>query len=55
MVFCLVYIPCAATVGVIRKETGSWLWASFVVVYTIALAWFLAFIIYQVGSLLFPL
>jgi ferrous iron transport protein B len=54
MVLCLVYIPCVATIGAVRKETNSWLWASFTVLYTLLLGWVLAFIIYQTGSLLFP-
>ncbi|MBN2428261.1 MAG: ferrous iron transport protein B, partial [Deltaproteobacteria bacterium] len=54
MVLCLVYIPCVATIGAVRKETNSWFWASFTVAYTLALGWVLAFIIYQVGSFLFP-
>jgi len=54
MVLCLVYIPCVATIGAVRKETNSWLWASFTVAYTLVLGWVLAFIIYQVGGFLFP-
>ena len=51
MAFVLLYIPCIATVAVIRRETHSWRWTSFAVVYTIALAWVVATVIYQVGSL----
>jgi ferrous iron transport protein B len=53
MVLSLVYIPCVATIGAVRKETNSWFWASFTVAYTLILGWVLAFLIYQVGSLLF--
>jgi ferrous iron transport protein B len=31
----------------IKSETGSWWWAAFVVVYTIALAWVVSFVVYQ--------
>jgi len=52
MVFTLVYMPCVATVGVIRKETGSWKWTGFAIAYGISLAWILAFIIYEGGKLI---
>ena len=52
MAFCLLYVPCVATVAVIRRETNSWKWTGFAVGYTIALAWIVATLIYQVGSLL---
>ncbi|MFW9893563.1 MAG: ferrous iron transport protein B, partial [Candidatus Thorarchaeota archaeon] len=39
MVFVLLYIPCLATVGAIRKETGSWKWTGFSVLYQLALAY----------------
>lgn len=52
MAFCLIYIPCAATIAVIKRETNSWKWAGFSVGYTIALGWIIAFLIYQVGNLL---
>jgi len=51
LVFILIYFPCIAVVAAVRKESGSWKWASFLVVYTTALAWLLSFAIYQIGSL----
>jgi ferrous iron transport protein B len=54
MVLSLVYVPCAATIAAVRKETNSWLWAAFTVAYTLVLGWLLAFLIYQGGTLLFP-
>jgi ferrous iron transport protein B len=51
MAFCLVYVPCAATIAIIRRETNSWRWTIFAVSYTLALAWIVATIIYQIGSL----
>jgi len=50
MAFCLIYVPCMATVAVIRKETGSRRWAIFTIGYTLALGWLVAFLIYQIGS-----
>lgn len=52
MAFSLLYMPCVATVGVIKKETGSWKWTIFAIVYGIAVAWLVAFMIYQGGRLL---
>jgi ferrous iron transport protein B len=52
MVFTLVYVPCVATVAVIKKETGSWKWTLFSVFYSTGLAWLLAFIVFQGGKLL---
>ncbi|MBN1390043.1 MAG: ferrous iron transport protein B [Candidatus Thermoplasmatota archaeon] len=52
MVFSLLYVPCIATVGVIKQETGSWIWTVFSILYGTGLAWIAAFIIYQGGGLL---
>jgi ferrous iron transport protein B len=51
MLFILTYFPCIGVVAAIRRESGSWKWAVFVVVYTTAIAWLLSFTVYQVGSL----
>ncbi len=53
MVFCLLYVPCAATIGVIKRESGSWKWTVFSVCFQVAVAWLMSFLIYQVGSLFF--
>jgi len=52
MVFSLLYMPCIATLGVIKKETGSWKWTLFALMYGIIVAWIIAFIVYQGGKLL---
>lgn len=52
MVFCLLYIPCMATIATIRKETGSWKWTMTMVVFQLVLAWLAAFAIFQIGSLI---
>ncbi len=51
MVFCLLYIPCAATIGVIHRESRSWKWTLFSVCFQLVMAWGVSFLIYQVGSL----
>ena len=53
MVFCLLYIPCAATIGVIKKESKSWKWTAFSVCFQVAVAYCMSFLIYQVGNILF--
>lgn len=52
MLFVLIYFPCIATLAAIKQESGSWKWAFFAAGYTTALAWFLTFIVYQIGGLL---
>ncbi|MED0967985.1 ferrous iron transport protein B [Bacillus paramycoides] len=52
MFFILLYVPCLATVAVIKRETGSVKWTIFSVVYPLVVAYVLTLIIYQVGSLL---
>jgi len=51
MAFILIYVPCLATVAVIRRETNSWKWALFSMGYSTALAWVVAFVIFQGGKL----
>lgn len=51
LVFVLLYVPCVATLGAIKHEFGtSWAWIS--AVYQTAVAWLVAFLIYQGGLLL---
>ncbi len=51
MIFCLLYIPCAAALGTIRKESGSWTWMIFTAAFQLAVAWVVTFLVYQVGML----
>ena len=51
MVFCLLYIPCAATIGVIQREMRSWKWTMFTVFFQLAVAWLISTLVYQIGSL----
>lgn len=52
MLFILTYFPCIGVVAAIRRESGSWKWAAFVVLYTTSVAWLLSFSVYQIGSLI---
>ncbi|HBF76046.1 MAG TPA: ferrous iron transport protein B [Lactobacillus sp.] len=52
LVFILLYIPCFATIGTIKSETGSAKWAAYSVISSLAISYTLAFLIFQIGSLL---
>lgn len=52
MIFVLIYFPCIATIIAIGRESGSWKWGAFSVIYSCALAWLLAFLTFQIGSYL---
>ena len=52
MVFCLLYVPCAATIATVKKESGSWKFTAKMVLFQLALAWTAAVLIYQTGRLL---
>lgn len=51
MVFCLLYVPCAATIGTIKKETGSLMFTIKLILFQILVAWGAATLVYQIGSL----
>ena len=51
MLFCLLYVPCAATLATVRKESGSWKFTLKMMAFEILLAWCVATLVYQVGSL----
>ncbi len=53
LVFILLYFPCVAVVAAIRNESGHWKWAAFMVFYTTALAWVMAFIVYNTVNIFF--
>lgn len=52
LIFVLLYMPCVATIAAVRKESGGWKWALFTAFYTTAIAYLMAMLVYQVGSLL---
>lgn len=51
LVFVLLYFPCIATLTAITRETGSWKYTAFSVIYNTALAWILAFATFRIASL----
>ena len=52
MAMTLIYIPCVAAIGAIKRETNSWKWTGFAVGYSIVLGWLIAVAIYQIGRLI---
>lgn len=50
MMFILIYFPCVGVLAAIRKETGTWKWPIFSVLYTTSLAWLVAFLVFRIGS-----
>lgn len=52
MVMTLLYAPCAATIGVIRKETNSLKWSLLSLGYSFLVGWGAAVMVYQAGLLL---
>ena len=53
LLFVLLYFPCVATIATLRREAGK-VWAWFTVFHSLALAWLVSFLVFQIGSLLVP-
>ena len=49
MVFVLLYIPCVAAIGVMKKEVGRWKPVVLYGTYSIAVAWVMAFLTYRIA------
>ncbi len=52
MVFCLLYVPCTATIATIHRELKSWKATLGMIFFQLATAWIISFIVYQIGTLL---
>jgi ferrous iron transport protein B len=50
IVFTMFYSPCFVSVICISKESGSWKWGVFAMVFNTVLAFVLAVLIFQIGS-----
>lgn len=51
MVFVLLYFPCVASVTAIVKETGSWKYGLFSILYNTIVAWILSLVTYKIALL----
>ncbi|MEM1024791.1 MAG: ferrous iron transport protein B [Myxococcota bacterium] len=52
MVFFLFAAQCMSTIAIIRRETGTWRWPLFCMLYMNALAWLASLLVYQGGRLI---
>ena len=52
LMFILLYFPCVAVVAAVKKESGDWKYALFMVAYTTSVAWIVALLVNQIGNLL---
>jgi ferrous iron transport protein B len=50
IIFTIFYSPCFVTVVAIVKESGSWKWGAFSMIFNTTLAFTLAVLVYQIGS-----
>lgn len=51
LTFCLLYMPCVATLATVRREMGGWRYAFGTVLFQTGVAWLVAFLVFRVGSL----
>ena len=51
MVFCLLYVPCTATIATIRREVGSTKTTAGIVLFQLAVAWVVSFLAFHVAGL----
>ena len=51
MVMSLLYVPCIASIGVIKSETNSWRWTSLAVCWSLFVGWVSAILFYQIGRM----
>ncbi len=49
MLFCLISVPCMATIAVTRRESNSWKWAMLQLVGLTVIAWVITMLVYQIG------
>ncbi len=51
MVFCLLYVPCTATIATIHRELDSWKSTFGILAFQILTAWIMSVIVYHIGLL----
>jgi ferrous iron transport protein B len=51
LVFCLLYMPCVATLATVRRELDGMKSALLVALFQIVVAWIVSFLVYNIGSL----
>ena len=53
LVFTLLYTPCVAAIAAVKREMGSGFKAMLVVILQCVVAWLAAFLVYQIGGMIF--
>ena len=53
MLFCLLYVPCAAALAAIRRESGSLRFTVLTAAFQLTFAWAISTVFYQVASRIF--
>lgn len=53
MVFCLLYVPCVATIGVIKKESASLRFTFATILLQLITAWLCAYVVFHIALLFF--
>ena len=51
MIFCLLYVPCAATIATIHRETKSLKWTLFAVTLQLGIAWISSTLFYIIATI----
>lgn len=51
MVFCLLYVPCTATIATINREVESKKLTALIIFFQFAVAWVMSFLVYHIGLL----
>lgn len=52
MVFVLLYFPCVATLTAIYRESGTWKYVAFSIIYNTGVAWIFSFVAYNIAKLI---
>lgn len=50
MVFCLLYVPCTATIATIHREVESRKLTALIVLFQLVIAWVMSFLVYKIGG-----
>ena len=52
LIFTLLYTPCVASIATVRRELSSLKGTLLIIIYQALIAWLIAFMVYQIGSLI---
>ena len=54
IIYFILACQCMATIAIVRRETGGWKWALFMLAYMTGTAWVVCFVFYQITSRIWP-